>query len=462
MWSQIRWWVASSFVLCVIPVLWGQEPAPSPTPAEPPTINGVPLIPWGDAAKYYDREVILYGRTVMTRNIGKYVFINFHSDFRQHFTVLIKQEDLKNFPEPPEKAYARKLVAVRGKVIKYQNKPEIVISNPNQILVLPDDTADIPAALKNQAPTAPPAQTQQPPQSKPTDAKPVGSIPTGEVFSVATVDLGELLEGKESSDPGAEGGQPSPDSRMTEVAVMIRNLNADVVAVHGNMNQAGLERFNAEFLADMNYTQVVGEEHQGRIFGALLSRVPVNYHRLITEQTDKKGETVSFARPFLLAGMMGPDGSVLHIYVVDFPTNGDGLSKSDVIAQVRAIGQVIRDNQSLRSDQGSVLVCGGFHGSLDDSNVQALIQRSEVKFTVPGYTPSVGKEADKPAIAKVNNFILASPSMSGLYASGSTRIEERPSLPGATVVGFQKSSNAASVTPQTPPTPANTDTTGGF
>ena len=61
-------------------------------PAPPAADGGLPLVEWKDAANYYDREVVVYGRIVLTRNIGTYAFLNFHRDFRRHFTALVKRD----------------------------------------------------------------------------------------------------------------------------------------------------------------------------------------------------------------------------------------------------------------------------------------------------------------------------------------------------------------------------------
>ena len=125
-------------------VLWEAE--------QPPLIDGVPLVRWQDAAKYYDREAIVYGKIVLTRNIGSFAFLNFDMDFRNNFTVVIRGQDFNAFPNPPENMYEDKYIAARGKVVRYRNKPEIIVSSPSEIVILAEAPEDIVAALKGNVP----------------------------------------------------------------------------------------------------------------------------------------------------------------------------------------------------------------------------------------------------------------------------------------------------------------------
>ena len=73
-------------MLVCSPVLGVQDAAAS----EALMFDGVPVVNWEDAANYYDREAIVHGKIVLTRNIGEYAFLNFHPNFRTNFTTLIR------------------------------------------------------------------------------------------------------------------------------------------------------------------------------------------------------------------------------------------------------------------------------------------------------------------------------------------------------------------------------------
>jgi len=49
-------------------------------------------------------------------------------------TLIIKGDDRKKFTTPPEEAFKGKKVCITGQVIDYKGKPEIVITDPAQIV----------------------------------------------------------------------------------------------------------------------------------------------------------------------------------------------------------------------------------------------------------------------------------------------------------------------------------------
>ena len=53
----------------------------------------------------------------------------------QKVTILIKGSDRDKFPSPPEKSYSGKTVCVKGPVQMNMGRPEILVSDPAQIVV---------------------------------------------------------------------------------------------------------------------------------------------------------------------------------------------------------------------------------------------------------------------------------------------------------------------------------------
>ena len=49
-------------------------------------------------------------------------------------TLIIKGDDRKKFTAPPEEAFKGKKVCITGQIIDYKGKPEIVITDPAQIV----------------------------------------------------------------------------------------------------------------------------------------------------------------------------------------------------------------------------------------------------------------------------------------------------------------------------------------
>ena len=111
----------------------------SPLTAE----ESAPTISYEQAGDYIDQTCFVHGKIVLTSNIGSRCFLNFHQDFRNHFTILINRENYDKFPEPPEVMYRDKNVKVFGRVVEYEGKPEIIVTGPDQITILPDQIADV-------------------------------------------------------------------------------------------------------------------------------------------------------------------------------------------------------------------------------------------------------------------------------------------------------------------------------
>ena len=91
---------------------------------------------WQDAAQYYGQVVTIEGSVVATYNSGKVVFLNFHQDYRTHFTAVIFPDDWDKFPEPPEDLFLDMLVRVTGLVKEYEGAPEIIVEEPAQIEIV--------------------------------------------------------------------------------------------------------------------------------------------------------------------------------------------------------------------------------------------------------------------------------------------------------------------------------------
>jgi len=94
------------------------------------------IVPWNEASNYYGQYVTVDGVIVATYNSGKACFLNFHEDYKNHFTAVIFASDYYNFPSNPEDYYDNKHVQVTGRVKEYQGKPEIILKSPNQIKIV--------------------------------------------------------------------------------------------------------------------------------------------------------------------------------------------------------------------------------------------------------------------------------------------------------------------------------------
>jgi micrococcal nuclease len=95
-------------------------------------------IPAKDAAKHIGEKVTIcdkiYGGKFLT-GPGLTLLDIGGAHPNEALVLLIKGDDRKKFKEAPEDAFKNKNVCVTGTIIDYKGKPEIVITEPEQITV---------------------------------------------------------------------------------------------------------------------------------------------------------------------------------------------------------------------------------------------------------------------------------------------------------------------------------------
>ncbi len=405
------WWFGVFGV--VAPILVGQSGEPS---------SGLPIVEWRDATQHYGREVVVYGRIVATRNIGEMCFLNFDRQYRRHFTVVVRQADFTAFSQPPELAYDGKLVAVRGTVIRYRNKPEIFISSPRQITVLPDDTPDIAAAVR---------------QHLPAGAQPARPLIAGGELRVATVNL-SVLRPADHAFCNADG--PADEPAMGRAAALVRRLAADVVAVQWGGSLDCLKRFNEQLLADQGYRYLLGpQEGQERADCVILARQPAVRSVVVSHYASDTGQPVAFAHPGRSAQFQLTSGDVLDLWVTWLP---DGPSAAAESAGLRRL----LDRAPGAQAGGMLLLAGGFPEAVTGTLAARLQGDGAVALAVPGYTPA----DPTPPIARSHNYLMGSAAVIERYVPGSTRVEQDSQLDPAVTLAIQ-TADRPPPPPQPPP-----------
>lgn len=98
-------------------------------------VAGLPVVSWLEAGQYTGRLVTVDGTVVATFNSGKVCHLNFHEDYRRHFSVAIFAQDFAKFPPRPEDFYKERHIRVTGIVKDYKGAPEIIVNDPGQIEV---------------------------------------------------------------------------------------------------------------------------------------------------------------------------------------------------------------------------------------------------------------------------------------------------------------------------------------
>ena len=95
--------------------------------------RSIQVISWQEAGNHYGEYVAVEGTIVAAYNSGKACFLNFHQDYRKHFTAVIFASSFSLFPLNPETFYQGKKVRILGYIKEYEGKPEIIVKDPEQI-----------------------------------------------------------------------------------------------------------------------------------------------------------------------------------------------------------------------------------------------------------------------------------------------------------------------------------------
>ena len=391
--------------------------APADPKAEPPEIS------WEAAREHVGKRCAVVGKVVMARNIGSRCFLNFHENFREHFTVVINQESFERFPAPPETLYADQRVRVVGEIIEFQGKPEIIATSPDQFTVLgadaPSTTSPGPEATTRPAPAE---------RGSAAPAAPKPAPPFDGTVTVATYNVLNLFDEHDDPYHSDEGTGPKPREQREKLAETFRKVNADVIALQEVENRGVLEEFNTTALADLNYREVVlfeGNDERG-IDVAVLSRLPIGpvtsyRHRPCRDGNGRLGR---LRRDLLRVRVEPPESLPFDLFVVHLKSKGGG-AESTVIRQAEAAAIRSFLDEILTADpKARFLICGDFNDTCDSEPVRTLLSAGPGALH-PFFNdiPEAERETYNTAPYKsMIDFIFASPAMGGHFESGSYRI----------------------------------------
>ncbi len=95
-----------------------------------------------DAANHVGEVQTVCGTVASTKFASqskkKPTFLNLDQPFpNQIFTIVIWGSDRSKFPEPPEDLYMGKKICVHGMIKAFRGKPEIIVTDPSQISIVP-------------------------------------------------------------------------------------------------------------------------------------------------------------------------------------------------------------------------------------------------------------------------------------------------------------------------------------
>jgi len=336
---------------------------------------------------------------------GRVNFLNFDTQRPPQFTGIIFKKSLDNFPKPLKEMYLDKIVRIRGRVVTYQDKPQIVVTDPKQIEIL----AKLPE-------TSVPAKSRQ------------HALANGEV-RIATYNVLNLFDDQDDPYHADETTPAKPRAELEHLAKSIRALDADVVALEEVENRGYLQRFVQALLPDMGYRDIVlleGNDLRG-IDVCLLSRLPVGTvcsHRHL-RFAGPDGVERRFSRDLLAATILPPGGKAFEMWVVHLKSNSGGREYSEPIrlAEVGEVRKLL--DQALTVDpQARILLLGDFNDTWSSKTLQTVVGSGATALW------SVASELGEKKPDTYNqgefhsmiDFILCTPAMAKTYVKGSCRV----------------------------------------
>lgn len=99
-------------------------------------------ISWEDASEYPGKVITVEGEIISTHLSEKKCSLNFHKNWKRYLSIIIFKPHFDKFLKsktkgiPLDEYFMNKNITVTGLIRKYNNKPEIVVKNPEQIKVL--------------------------------------------------------------------------------------------------------------------------------------------------------------------------------------------------------------------------------------------------------------------------------------------------------------------------------------
>ena len=88
------------------------------------------------AVNHYGEKVTVCSKVYGTKALEKVTFINLGASYPNSLlTVVIFTKDKDKFKSAPEAMYNEKTICVTGELKEYNDKPEIVVSSPDQITI---------------------------------------------------------------------------------------------------------------------------------------------------------------------------------------------------------------------------------------------------------------------------------------------------------------------------------------
>ncbi len=366
--------------------------------------EGMPSVNWKDAHAVVDRMARVSGKIIAVGHARTIHFLNFDLKRPGDFTVVIRENNMKNFNGTLEESYDQKLVTVTGYVSNYRNKPQIQVSHPSQIKVI-----DKPPTFTSHTTSA---------------TKPVKGQ-----FKIATYNILNLFD--TDDDPYRNDNTMSPKSRaeLENVAKVLRELDADVVAFQEVENRGYLQRFLDVFVPELHYKNIVhfeGNNVRG-IDVCLASRIPVGpvtSHRHVGF-SGPNGKVRHFERDVLAVTLQPEGAKPFEVWVVHLKSNFGGREYAEDIRVAEATQLRKMLDTRLKDDpRAAIILCGDFNDTWDSRTLQTIV--GEGKNAMSAFFDELSEPQrityNRGQHRSMIDFLLATPAMAKRFEKGSYAI----------------------------------------
>jgi len=398
--------------------------------------DGLSVGSWEEAGQLIGRPAVIYGEIAEIGHAKGISFLNFAKGRRGEFCGVIFERDDDAFDEVGkdyEELYLNKKVELRGSVSVYRGTPQIVINSPDQITIVDEfPESKIAAPLK---------------------------IEIGDELVIGSYNIKNLFDDKDDPYHSDEGTNPKPRDEMVRVAKVMREINADVLALQEVESRGYLQKFVDAMLYDMGYKHIVQfEGNDGRgIDVCLISRIPVgevtSHRHHVFEGHDGKGQR--FGRDLLRVELLPEGGNPFEVWIVHLKSNSGGKELNEPIrlGECREVHRIIKRRLE-QNPEVSLILCGDFNDEYDTKTMQTIQGEPALLKTTFDDVPEESRVTyNRNPYRSMIDFMLCSPAMADRMVPGSFRIragtnEDSGSDHNPILARFQKGTSGQVATTQ--------------
>lgn len=399
----------TAFAVCVSLLIVAASSAQTKPAIDPD--EGVKHITWKDAGSVIGQTAFVSGKIVNVGKTDRIAFLNFDTKRPPGFVAVIFNDNWGKFPGDIRETYKGKIVEIRGPISTYQNRPQMVVTRPEQITILDE----MPATEKIES--KPSIEWSKDPNK----------------IVVCTFNTLNLFDDVDDPYTNDEGTRTKPRAELEKLAETLRRVNADVVVLEEVENRGYLERFVRLFLGDMGYEHIVqfeGNDMRG-IDVALLSRAPIGEvtSRRHLEFKGPDGEMHRFHRDVPAITVVPKVGLPFEVWPVHLKSKADSAETSEPIRQAEATElRRLLDAKFAAAPNARIIVTGDFNDTRDSKSLGIIFGSGPTALWAPEVKETEDSIPDpefpngRPPI----DFIAVSPALKAMYVEDSCQTRRAP------------------------------------